>query len=43
VILDPLFQRFVENAPCPVMVPALLERTFHPERLDAWFEQTADA
>jgi hypothetical protein len=25
------------------MVPALLERTFHPERLDAWFEQTADA
>ena len=22
---------------------ALLERTFHPERLDAWFEQTADA
>lgn len=25
------------------MVRALLERTFHPERLDAWFEQTADA
>ena len=43
VILDPLFQRFIENAPLPVMVRALLEHTFHPERLDAWFEQTADA
>ena len=43
VILDTLFQRFIEKAPLPVMVRALLERTFHPERLDAWFEQTAAA
>ena len=43
MILDPLFQRFIEKAPLPVMVRALLERTFHPERLDAWFKQTADA
>jgi hypothetical protein len=43
VIIDALFQRFIEKAPWPVMVRALLERTFHPERLDAWFDQTADA
>jgi hypothetical protein len=43
VILDALFQRFVEKAPLPVMGRALLERTFHPERLDAWFDHTADA
>jgi IS4 transposase len=43
VIIDALFQRFIEKAPLPVMVRALLERTFHPERLDAWFDQTADA
>jgi hypothetical protein len=43
VIIDALFQRFIESAPLPVMVRALLERTFHPERLDAWFDHTADA
>lgn len=43
MILDPLFQRFIENAPLPVMVRVLLEHASHPERLDAWFEQTADA
>lgn len=43
MIIDALFQRFIEKAPLPVMVRALLERTFHPERLDAWFDQTAEA
>ena len=43
MIIDAIFQRFIEKAPLPVMVRALLERTFHPERLDAWFDQTADA
>ena len=43
MIIDALFQRFIEKAPLPVMVRALLERTFHPGRLDAWFDQTADA
>lgn len=43
MILSEIFRRFTEKAPLPVMVRALLERTFHPERLDAWFEQTAEA
>lgn len=43
MILSEIFRRFSEKAPMPVMVRALLERTFHPERLDAWFEQTAEA
>lgn len=43
MIIDTLFQRFIEKAPLPVMGRALLERTFHPERLDAWFDQTAAA
>lgn len=43
MIVDALFQRFIEKTPLPVMVRALLERAFHPERLDAWFEDTADA
>lgn len=43
MIINALFQRFIEKAPLPVMVRALLERTFHPERLDAWFDQTAEA
>ena len=43
MILNEIFRRFSEKAPMPVMVRALLERTFHPERLDAWFEQTAEA
>lgn len=38
-----LFRRFAKKAPVPVMVRALLERTFHPERLDAWFAQMAEA
>ena len=42
MIANEIFRRFAEKAPVPVMVRALLERTFHPERLDAWFEQTAD-
>jgi hypothetical protein len=42
MIANELFRRFAEKAPVPVMVRALLERAFHPERLDAWFEQTAD-
>lgn len=43
MILSEIFRRFSEQAPMPVMVRALLERTFHPARLDAWFEQTAAA
>jgi hypothetical protein len=42
MIVNEIFRRFSEQTPMPVMVRALLERTFHPERLDAWFEQTAE-
>jgi hypothetical protein len=38
-----IFRRFAKKAPVPMRVRALLERTFHPERLDAWFAQRAEA
>jgi hypothetical protein len=43
VIGNDIFHRFAKKAPVPMMVRALLERTFHPERLDAWFAQMAEA
>ncbi len=41
--VDEIFHRFMEKAPLKVMMRALFERGFHPERLEAWFAQTADA
>ena len=43
MIVNDVFRRFAEKAPVPMMVRALLERTFHPARLDAWFTQMAEA
>lgn len=43
MIVDEIFRRFTKNAPLPVMMRALFERSFHPERLDAWFARTAGA
>ncbi len=43
MIGNEIFRRFAKKAPVPMMVRALLERTFHPERLDAWFAQMAEA
>ncbi len=43
MIADAVFRRFTDQAPLPVMIRALLERSFHPERLDAWFERVAAA
>ena len=40
--LTPLLQRFAERTPLPVMVRGILERCLNPERLDAWFERTAE-
>ena len=40
---DEIFRRFAKKAPVPMRVRALLERAFHPERLDAWFAQRAEA
>jgi len=42
-MLDAVFHRFVDQSPVTVMVGGLLERVLTPEKLDAWFEQTAEA
>src|SRR5437870_10000106 len=36
------FDSFIEQRPICVMARAVLENLFHPERLDALFEQTAE-
>ena len=41
MILDSVFRRFFEKRPIPVMARAVLERVLKPERLDEWFERTA--
>jgi hypothetical protein len=40
-MLSPIFERFVQMSPITVMIRAIMERIFHPERLDELFEQTA--
>jgi IS4 transposase len=42
VILQPLFDRFVEGTPLSVMTRALLENVLRPEPLDEIFERLAD-
>lgn len=41
IMVNGIFERFVENVPLTVMVRAILERIFAPEALDEWFEQAA--
>ena len=41
-MLNAVFDRFVDQSPVTVMVGGLLERIMTPEKLDAWFEQTAE-
>ena len=41
-MLNAVFDRFVDQSPVTVMVGGLLERVMTPEKLDAWFEQTAE-
>jgi IS4 transposase len=41
MLFDQVFQRFVNNAPLSVMVQGTLENIFHPDAIDALFEQTA--
>lgn len=41
-MLTPLLECFAEHFPIPTMARALLERSFHPEQLDAWFERQAE-
>lgn len=42
MMLDAVFDRFVEKSPVSVMARGLLERALNPEQLDEWFELTAD-
>ena len=40
-MLGDAFERFVEKSPISVMVRASLERVLGADRLDLWFERTA--
>ena len=40
-MLGEVFERFVEKSPIAVMVRASLERVLGADRLDLWFERTA--
>ncbi len=42
MVLDAIFDPFVEETPVTVMFRALLERAFSPEELDELFDQTAE-
>src|SRR5258708_34406925 len=41
MLFDQVLQRFVNNAPLSVMVQGTLENIFHPDAINALFEQTA--
>lgn len=40
-LLTSLLERFATHFPIPTMARALLERSFHPDRLNAWFKTVA--
>ena len=40
-MLNPIFDRFVEESPISVMARGAVERALNPEKLDAWFDETA--
>ena len=42
-MLSPIFERFVDKSPISVMARGMMERALNPERLDLWFEKTADS
>jgi len=41
MVLGPVLERFIQDAPMPLMFRALLERALDPAELDAMFEATA--
>lgn len=41
-MLGAVFERFVEKSPLSVMVRATLERVLSADRLDLWYERTAE-
>ena len=42
-MLGAVFARFVEKSPISVMVRASLERVLGADRLDLWYERTAQS
>jgi hypothetical protein len=42
VVLDEIFERFVQQSPVTVMARAALEHALAPQVIDALFEQTAE-
>ena len=40
-MLNPVFDRFVEQSPISVMARGMMERILNPAQLDEWFENTA--
>ena len=43
MILGELFESFVNAAPISVMMRAVIENIFNPQRLDEIFDQTAES
>ena len=43
MILGQAFEAFVQAAPISVMMQAILENTFNPQRIDEIFEQEAES
>jgi len=41
MLLNGPFERFVEASPVSVMMRAVIENLFHPERLERLFDETA--
>jgi hypothetical protein len=41
-MLSPVFERFVEKSPLPVIARAMMERVLHPDQLDEWFKSNAE-
>jgi hypothetical protein len=42
-VISAIFERFVENTPVTVMVRAIMERVFAPEKLEQLFEDNAES
>lgn len=41
-MIDAIFKRFTEECPATVMIRAIMERAFSPQKLDELFEKTAE-
>ena len=41
-MLSPIFEKFVQKSPIPVMSRGMMERVLNPSQLDQWFNETAE-